>query len=336
MIPAEEMFQNIAEFLRASVVRVATTKDIEDSYKSAESQGEQTITRALGQDIPEPSQKILKESGDPNFIILEHPDWMRTSAWQDKILGAITYDPLRYYGTYISEGLAEYISHDLQEGSVTDFVLNRDFRHPLTSIGQFLVSGSRLGNRVASAFLDGTLIRYKRIRQLDEYWAKLRDDPKVKRAIEGSGSIWSTQPAYLVVGIMICEDVEIIPNAELAQESKAQGKIPVGEILLPSGGVNLPRMYSKLGAASSSHTATLFQAKSGESKIFAVELKKVTTRVLHRKLLSSKGERPLNLVNFGLTSMNSDEDNDEKASGDPDLILAELDAETVRDMIGER
>ena len=134
--------------------------------------------------------------------------------------------------------------------------------------------------------------------------------------------MWNTWPTCLVVGIMICEDVEMSMDAANARELKAQGAISVGEILLPSGGVDPlgTDVNPKLEATSSQHTATLFKANIGESSIFAVELKKVMTGVIHRKLLRLKDEGP-NVGDNRLAGMDSDEDSDEKASVDEDLIL---------------
>ncbi|CAN9339909.1 unnamed protein product [Alternaria alternata] len=135
-------------------------------------------------------------------------------------------------------------------------------------------------------------------------------------------SMWNTWPVCLVVGIMICEDVEISMNAAKTRERKAQGEISVDEILLSSGGVNPlgKDVNSKLEATSSQHTATLFTADMGESSIFAVELDIVTTGVIHRRHSRLIDERP-NVGDNRLACMGSDEDSDEKASVDEDLIL---------------
>lgn len=102
--------------------------------------------------------------------------------------------------------------------------------------------------------------------------------------------MWNTWPVCLVVGIMICEDVEISMDEAKTQERKAQGEFQVGEILLLTGGVHSlgKDVNPKLEATSSQHTATLFKANMGESSIFAVELKIVTTGSIHRKLLQLK------------------------------------------------
>jgi hypothetical protein len=121
---------------------------------------------------------------------------------------------------------------------------------------------------------------------------------------------------------MICEDVEISMDAAKTRERKAQGEISVGEILLPSSGINpLEKdVKPKLKATSSQHIATLFKANIGESSIFAVELKIVTTGVVHRKLLRLK-DKGSNVGDNRLAGMYSDEDSDEKTSVDEDLVL---------------
>lgn len=275
-------------------------------------------------------------SGDPKFIILKYQAWMRTATFEDTILGAIIRQPLSPSTNYVPGAPARYLTHALQEGSATDFVLqgtgstSHGATGSLTSIGQFSVSGSR----EASVHLNGKHIRYKRIQQLDQFWAKLREDPDVKRSMGDWISMWNTWPVCLVVGIMICEDVEISMDAAKTQERKAQGEIPVGEILLPSGGMNPlgKDANPKLEATSSQHTATLFRASMGESSIFAVELKIVTTGWLHRRLLRLKNKGP-NVGDNRLAGMDSDEDSDDEAPVDEELILADLDTDTVNDMI---
>lgn len=274
-------------------------------------------------------------SGDPEFIILKYQAWMKTAAFEDTILGAIIKQPLSPSTNYVPDAPAAYISHTLQEGSATDFVLegtgnkSQGVAGSLTSIGQFSVSGSR----EASVYLNGKHIRYKRIQQLDQFWAKLREDPDVKRSMGDWISMWNTWPVCLVVGIMMCEDVEISMDAAKTQERKAQGEIPVGEILLPASGVNQlgKDANPKLEATSSQHTATLFKANMEENSIFAVELKIVTTGSIHRKLLRLKDKGP-NVGDNRLAGMDSDEDSDEETPVDEDFILADLDTDTVRDM----
>ena len=274
-------------------------------------------------------------NGDPKFIILKYQAWMRTAAFENTILGAIIKQPLSPSTNYVPDAPAAYISHALQEGSATDFVLegtggkSQGVAASLTSIGQFSVSGGR----EAKVHLNGKHIRYKRIQQLDQFWAKLREDPDVKRRMGDWISMWNTWPVCLVVGIMICEDVEISMDAAKTQERKAQGEIPVGEILLPSGGTNPlgKDVNPKLEATSSQHTATLFKASMRESSIFAVELKIVTTGSIHRKLLRLKDKGP-NVGDNRLAGMDSDEDSDEETPVDEDYILADLDIDTVKDM----
>ena len=274
-------------------------------------------------------------TGDPKFIILKYQAWMKAAAFEDTILGAIIKQPLSPSTNYVPDAPAAYISHALQDGFATDFVLegtgskSQGVAGSLTSIGQFSVSGSR----EASVHLDGKHIRYKRIQQLDQFWAKLREDPEVKKSMVDWISMWNTWPVCLVVGIMICEDVEISMDAAKTRERIAKGEIPVNEILLPSGGINPlgKDANPKLEATSSQHTATLFKANMGESSIFAVELKIVTTGRLHRKLLRLKDTGP-NVGDNRLAGMESDEDSDEEVPVDEDFILADLDADTVKDM----
>jgi hypothetical protein len=261
---------------------------------------------------------------------------MKSSDFEDTILGAIIKEPLSPTTNYVPEKPAAYISHGLQDGFATDFVLegtgskSQGVAGSLTSIGQFSVSGSRKD----SVHLSGKLIRWKRIQQLDQFWAKLKDDADVKRTMKDWISMWNTWPVCVVVGIMIGEDVDVEMDAEKIQERRTQGEIPVHEMLIASGGVNPlgKKANPKLEATSSKQTATFFRAKMGESSIFAVELRIVTTGLIHRKLLQLKQHGP-NVDDNRLAGADSDEDSEEEAPVDEDLILADLDTETVQDMV---
>ena len=76
----------------------------------------------------------------------------------------------------------------------------------------------------------------------------------------------------------------------------------------------------------------LSKSNMGESGVFAVELKIVTTGCFHRKLLRLKDKGP-NVGDNRLAGMDSDEDSDEEAPVDEDFILADVDTDTVNDMI---
>ena len=157
-----------------------------------------------------------------------------SSAPRTRMLNQCTYignQPLSPSTHYVPDAPAAYISHALQEGSATDFVLEGTRKH----------------------------IQYKWIQQFDQFWARLREDPDVKRSLGDWVSAWNTWPVCLLVGIMICEDVGISMDAAKIRERKAQGGILVGEIVLPSSGVNpLGRdVNPKHEATSSRHTATL-------------------------------------------------------------------------------
>jgi hypothetical protein len=69
----------------------------------------------------------------------------------------------------------------------------------------------------------------------------------------------------------------------------------------------------------------------GESSIIADALKTVTTGSIYRKLLRLK-DKGLNVGDNCLAGMDSNEDSDEEAPVDEEFILADLDADIVKDM----
>ncbi|KAH6869557.1 hypothetical protein B0T10DRAFT_371138, partial [Thelonectria olida] len=199
------------------------------------------------------------------------------------------------------------------------------------SIGGFSVSG----NREESMYLAGKFIRYKRIRQLDRFWAKLLEDEDVKATAPRWISLFNTWPVCLVVGIMVCEDVEL--SMEGAQSRKLEGNVelPIGQITLAAGAPNPvgDKVDPQVKLASAKQTATIFRANMGKSSIFAVELRKVTTDLIRWKLLQLKNEGP-GVDNTRLASDESDDEHyqDQPVAGE-NMILDEFSPDEYEDMV---
>ncbi|KAJ8117107.1 hypothetical protein OPT61_g1614 [Boeremia exigua] len=277
----------------------------------------------------------LSMNGDPEFVILKCQAWMKASIFEDKILGAIIKQPLSPSTNYTPDSPATYLTHDVQDGSATDFLLDaeggksHDALASLTSIGNFHVSG----NKEDSVHLAGKFVRYKRIQQLDQFWAKLKEDASVKTTVPKWVKRHGAWPVCLVVGIMICEDVEYCIDAKQSSERQAQGEVPIGQIVLASTGVSPGQAVDpKLAVGSSKHTATAFKAKVGESSIFAVELRRITTSWLSASLNLKEDGPKVDGTRLAGTGSDEEEVKDRSIVVN-DLILEDLDAETIRDMI---
>jgi hypothetical protein len=213
---------------------------------------------------------------------------------------------------------------------VTDFVLdNTGSINDTASVSLKSVAGiSFRGSTESSVQLSGKLIRYKRLQQHDRFWAKLRADPDVKATVP----YWTSRyrpPVCLVVGIMICEDVDLSFNETHAQEREANGQLPLGTIIVAAGVPNIIGNATdpQVGFNSNRQIVTMFRGKVSESRIFALELKKITTQGWIQKELRLRTEGPDVADPTRVAAAESDEsDEDDEQLGIDDFILGGLEA----------
>lgn len=282
----------------------------------------------------------MRLQGDPTFIILKRQAWMEAADFEEQLLGAIIKHPLspstdfvpykdpKSPGSYKTP--RKYMICDPQTGTDTSFVLlnkanaTREFATTISSIGGF----SLKGNNTACTNLAGQLVRFKRIRQLEPFWDNFKKDAQVEEQAPKWVSIFNKRPACLVVGIMICDDVELAVDGEQSEEFNVDVEIPVGQITMAAGAPNPagdlvdPKFSLKL-TQGATHT---FKAKVKGSHIFAIELKKVSTKLFQR-VLKLKGDWADVEDDTRLAADDLD-DSDLEALGEPvegeDMILDEL------------
>jgi hypothetical protein len=237
-------------------------------------------------------------TGDPEFVILKWQSWLDATKFEDKILGAVIKEFLRPTNNYVPNSPLRYNHHDLVGvDSITNFVLDNsgtagyDAGATLGTIAGL----SFRGNKEASVHLAGKLIRYKRIQQHDQFFKELRMDPAVRSTVPG----WLSNkramcPPCLVVGIMICEDVELSFEAEQSRESEGHVEVPVGAIMLASGVTNPlgDNANPQAHASTNKQSVTIFKGSTCKSNIFALELKKITTQSFLSKQLRLTEEGP--------------------------------------------
>ncbi|RYP35695.1 hypothetical protein DL768_010975 [Monosporascus sp. mg162] len=276
--------------------------------------------------------------GDPEFIVLKHAAWM-SAGFEKSILGAVIRHPLSPSTDHVPDFPLKYNKYDLQESTATDFVLANtvaaasEVSGAVTTVANFAVKG-RTEDKI---HLRGKLVRIKRLQQVGMFWAALRSDPAVKSIVPSWISFYNTWPVCMVVGIMICEDVELGRNTATSAQRRATGEVSAGAIALAAGAPN-PLGDSadpKLTVDKSRQAATSFEARFGSSQIFAVELRKVTTKRFHWKELRLKSDGPGNVDPSRLASNEPDEDEDndlDKPIDPEDLICIEIDSKDSDDM----
>ncbi|KAK3177309.1 hypothetical protein K4F52_009875 [Lecanicillium sp. MT-2017a] len=217
--------------------------------------------------------------GDPQFVILKYHAWP-DARLESKLLGAIIKEPLKPTNNYIPESPLKYNHEELFEGSLTDFVLANTAGNTTEASAKLksIASISFNGQVNDAVNLNGKIIRYKRLQQIDNFWEALIQDKTVQQKLPMWISYFKPPPC-LVVGIMVCEDVEISFAGEASRQVNGQVELPIGAITvaagLPGGAVDV---QASAGAGVAQKTATIFNAAMGQGRIFALELQKITTK----------------------------------------------------------
>jgi hypothetical protein len=268
--------------------------------------------------------------GDPEFIILKYQSWLDMAKFEDKILGSIIKEFLRPTNNYVPDDPLQYNKHEFTEGSITDFVLDNsgstsnDAAANLKSVAGVSFKGST-ENAVQ---LSGKLVRYKRLQQHDQFWAKLKQDPDVRGIVPRWTSRYRA-PVCLVVGIMICEDVELSFEGKTSLDREGKVELPIGKITLAAGTPNPLGNAAdpQVSVGSSRQTVTIFKGKVGESRIFALELKKITTEGWIQKDLKLRSEGPTVDATRTAAGGESDSEDDDEQPRIEDLVIGDLDVD---------
>ncbi|RYO36375.1 hypothetical protein AA0111_g2729 [Alternaria arborescens] len=268
--------------------------------------------------------------GDPEFVILKYQSWLDTAKFENKIFGSIVKEYLRPTNNYVPDSPLQYNSHDFQEGTVTDFVLaNTGAKsHEGNATLESVAGLSFKGSTESSVELNGKLIRYKRLQQHDQFWSKLKADRDVKAIVPRWTSRYRA-PVCLVVGIMICEEVELLFDEKQAQEREVKGQLPIGKITLAAGVPNPTGSTGdpQIGFNTNRQVVNMFKGEINESRIFALELKKITTVGWIQKDLKLRSQGP-DVDSTRLAAGESDEeDEDDERLKIEEFVLGELSAE---------
>ncbi|CAN9179581.1 unnamed protein product [Alternaria alternata] len=275
--------------------------------------------------------------GDPEFVLLKYQSWLDTAKFENKVFGSIVKEYLRPTNNYVPDSPLQYNSHDFQEGTVTDFVLANSGAksHEGNTTLQSVAGISFRGSTESSVELSGKLIRYKRLQQHDQFWNKIKADQNVKAIVPRWTSRYRA-PVCLVVGIMICEEVELSFNETQAREREAKGQLPIGKITLATGIPNPTGSAAdpQIGFSTNRQVVTMFRGKINESRIFALELKKITTTGWIQKDLRLRSQGP-DVDPTRVAAGDSDEqEEDEEQLKIEDFVVGELSAEEYGELEG--
>ncbi|KAH6697365.1 hypothetical protein F5X68DRAFT_226744 [Plectosphaerella plurivora] len=238
--------------------------------------------------------------GDPEFVILKHTAWLPAPEWEDRILGSVIRHPLKPSNDLVPDTPLVYNTQPFHEGQFSDFVLSnsKSQGHSVSPELTNLAGISFQGNTDAAVHLSGRHLRYRRLTQHSKYWAKLLSDKDVASTVPGWISPWNDWPPCLVVGIMIATAVEVDTSGSKSRERGGNLQLPLATIALGAAGVPLPPGLlpeiadPSIEASRTKTTARVFKATVPDERIFALELRIVTTKLLRRKELKLKEGGP--------------------------------------------
>jgi hypothetical protein len=276
-------------------------------------------------------------SQDPEFFILK--EWARMPAeYEDSLLGAVVMnyaDPAQE-STVPELGEESHLTkfkHKTFGGQFSDFVVNNYQKETkeASAVLKSLAGVKFTGETSDTVHLNGKFIRYKRVRDIPAFFKKLREDEDVKSRVPNwiqlSDVLKRDVRVCLVVGVMICEDVDVEWGTDERKDVSGNIEIPIDKIVLAAGAPNpIGHTGNPQVAASNGQTVgRLFKAHSSESRIFAVELKRLTKGYILKQgelIMKSKGPS----VDRGRV-LGGDRDRNDSAIDDDELFLEDFELE---------
>ena len=157
--------------------------------------------------------------------------------------------------------------------------------------------------------------------------------------LTGKPTIWWTScfraPVCLVMGIMICEDVELSFEGKASIKREGRIEIPVGEITLAAGALNTVSNASdpQGSFASNRQTVTIFKGQTGKSRIFALELRKISMKGWIWKDLDLQNEGPaVDATRLAANGESGDEEDADERPNIEDLVLTRLGQEEYKEI----
>jgi hypothetical protein len=231
---------------------------------------------------------------DPVFAILKFPSWLPASE-ADSVLGVAVKDYLSPTNDFVPENGLVYNKHGYAENSFTNFALKRgtEITDSIEANLRSLAGVKFVGSVDAAFDLSGKVISFKRIKQHEKFWAKIKEDPSFQETVPSWIKSWGP-PVCLVMGIFICEDVEVSFDAKTTQSRAANGEIPLGIVAAAAG---VPQMIlnnanPSVAVSQTSSIGTCFRASNAGANIFALELKIITSKLFNKKALILTDHKP--------------------------------------------
>jgi hypothetical protein len=140
--------------------------------------------------------------------------------------------------------------------------------------------------------LRGKYTFYRKLRQHEEFWDRLKEDTEVRQKVpQWLGSRWKIKSKVLVcliTGILFCEDVVFSVTKEEEREREANLDAPLGTVLATVANTHgIPaasRGTGNIGAEVSSerHQRRYYKAEDKDASIFAMEVKIISSSLFDK------------------------------------------------------
>ena len=280
---------------------------------------------------------------DPEFLILKSPvGWLPESDCEN-ILGAAVKNHWSPTSDSVPEKPLFYNNAGLVETQFEDFILRNDdvssSSHELTVKGL----GKLRWSKKADSKLDlkGKVIYIKRLKRIGEFWKDiLKDEEFQETVVEWVGEKKrfgrAKYQVCLVVGLLMCQDIDVATSAEDARDRQARNEVPLGTIaerVAASHGV--PLSTGGIGNAAIDNSKSIvnrmyFEAAGKGKKVFALELRIISMKEGRLKMTDKTPKAPAN-------RQLGDGDGDGGEEVDPDdLIVKDLDEQDWNELLEDQ
>ncbi|KAF5120824.1 Glucokinase [Metarhizium anisopliae] len=232
------------------------------------------------------------------FYVLKPTEWL-DATWENKILGAFVKEYPSPKNAYV-ECLKLYNDNSLwEDGQLFNSSSEREAYAFLESLGWKKEMG-----RVN--LLKGKYLHRKSLRHVHEYFESARQDPDVMSRVLSWIKPGSNIPVCIVTGILICEDIE------------AWGEVPIATIGGAAAGVPSVDLSSNASFSARGSDGKAFVAGTRRSKIFALQLRPVTRRLLREGAPKIRKRQKLHrgVAHFGVDEESDDEESDDEENDD--------------------
>ncbi|EFY95958.1 hypothetical protein MAA_08611 [Metarhizium robertsii ARSEF 23] len=177
----------------------------------------------------------------------------------------------------------QYDKYGTEDVFFTEFIIDthKSSATEATATLQSLAKVSFKGETNEAHHLKGKILHCRRLTQIDEFFNDVKADKDVKERVPKWIQHGMKLQVCMVVGILLCEDVNVVWEEVGKMEVGVKAEAPITTIVRAAAGVPSvdpsqdPGNLSVAASAKKS-TGNVFRASGGKRQIFALELRTVT------------------------------------------------------------